>query len=180
MVRTLGVGSVRRSCLLERDDRDWLQDTSGFALLLDRAVNNSSLVLAIELEPGGDVLLFAADAQVGNWMSWLDLKWDMDGRTVTGPDLIARTIAYKVGHHASLNASLAENGVAKMDQLRFSLVPVDAQEAIARKWGNNIPYPKLLDALTKSGRATVLRSDTDLAQANPAINSSALFHEIIV
>jgi hypothetical protein len=29
---------------------------------------STSLVVAIELSDGGDVLLFAADAQVGNWL----------------------------------------------------------------------------------------------------------------
>jgi uncharacterized protein YfiM (DUF2279 family) len=43
-------------------------------------VDNTSLVLAIELADG-DVLLFAADAQVGNWLSWQDLTWSVDGRT---------------------------------------------------------------------------------------------------
>jgi hypothetical protein len=164
----------------QRIDHDWLQDTTGFALLLDRAVNNSSLALAIELEPGGDVLLFAADAQVGNWLSWLKLSWQLGHRKVTGPDLIARTIAYKVGHHASLNASLRKDGVETMGRLRYSLVPVDAQQAIQRKWGNNIPFGDLLDALNRKGAAQVLRSDQEWAGTDTAVNSTALFHEVTV
>ncbi|TIM05499.1 hypothetical protein [Mesorhizobium sp.] len=44
----------------------------GRALALDMndATNNASLVLAFELGKGGNVLLFAADAQRGNWLSW--------------------------------------------------------------------------------------------------------------
>ena len=29
----------------------------------------------IELLKSGKVLLFAADAQTGNWLSWADVKW---------------------------------------------------------------------------------------------------------
>ena len=65
-----------------------------------------------QLEPGaghragrrGKVLLFAADAQTGNWSSWADVKWDDPG--VSTDDLLARTVFYKVGHHASHNATL--------------------------------------------------------------------------
>jgi len=165
----------------QRIDADWVGEIAPLALLLDRAVNNSSLALAIELEEGGDVILLAADAQVGNWRSWLKLKWELDGRTVTGPDLIARTLAYKVGHHASLNATLAKEGVEKMERLRYSLVPVDAEQASARGWGNNIPFPKLLTALAGQGpedSAAVLRSDRAYTGKDPAIKATDLFFEI--
>src|SRR5205085_6604330 len=78
-------------------DADWLDSSAELALALDSATNNTSLVIAIEIA-GGDVLLFVADAQVGNWESWHDLRWTVGGKTVTGPDLLARTIFYKVGH----------------------------------------------------------------------------------
>jgi hypothetical protein len=45
-------------------DGAWLEGSPQLALQLDSATNNTSLVLAIELA-NGDVLLFAADAQVG-------------------------------------------------------------------------------------------------------------------
>jgi hypothetical protein len=71
---------------------------NGLALDLDNATNNTSLALAIELGPGGKVLLFPADAQVGNWFSWRDQSWKDDkGRDVTVDDLLARTVFYKVG-----------------------------------------------------------------------------------
>jgi hypothetical protein len=162
-----------------RIDSEWLNDTTSFALLLDRAVNNSSLALAIELD-GGEVLLFAADAQVGNWLSWLTLEWDVDGRKVTGPDLIARSTIYKVGHHASLNASLRAEGVEKMDVLDFALVPVDAKAAFDRKWGNNIPFPALLAALGGKARKAVLRSDQDWTGAPDGLTSDPLFYEVFV
>ena len=78
-----------------RIDADWLDGAAELALALDSATNNTSLVLAIELA-GGDVLLFVADAQVGNWESWQALSWNVDGHSVTGPDLLKRTVFYKV------------------------------------------------------------------------------------
>jgi hypothetical protein len=82
------------------------------ALRLDRDTNNSSLALAIELE-NGEVLLIAADAQVGNWLSWQELAFDGSAGKLTGPDLLARTVLYKVGHHGSHNATLREHGLER-------------------------------------------------------------------
>src|SRR5687767_6347954 len=53
-----------------RIDKEWLGVASELALQLDSRTNNTSLVLAIEIVETGKVLLFAADAQVGNWKSW--------------------------------------------------------------------------------------------------------------
>ncbi len=64
---------------LEKDEwrqinEDWLNVASDLALQLDSATNNTSLALAIERVADGKVLLFPADAQEGNWVSWHDEK----------------------------------------------------------------------------------------------------------
>ena len=138
-------------------DGAWLEGSPQLALQLDSATNNTSLVLAIELV-NGDVLLFAADAQVGNWLSWQDLKWTVDGRAVTGPDLLRRTIVYKVGHHGSFNATLRERGLEMMDSLQTALVPVDHDMAVKKKW-DKIPLPSLIDALAAKTKGAVIRAD---------------------
>lgn len=76
------------------------------ALYLDSFTNNSSVVLAIELVESRKVLLFAAAAQTGNWLSWSSVKWERKG--VDTDELLARTVFYKVGHHASHNATLVD------------------------------------------------------------------------
>src|SRR5205085_6914038 len=53
-----------------RIDDNWLGAANNLALQLDADTNNTSLALAIELSPGGKVLLFPGDAQVGSWLSW--------------------------------------------------------------------------------------------------------------
>src|SRR5262245_27657692 len=96
-------------------DSEWLGAADDLALALQSATNKTSLLLAIEfLEPEekGDVLLFAGDAQVGNWLSWQDLRWALAKPSeTTGPDLLRRTIFYKVGHHGSHNATLRQKGL---------------------------------------------------------------------
>lgn len=144
-----------------RIDSDWLACATEFALKLDAMTNNTSLVLAIELD-GGEVLLFAADAQVGNWLSWQDLRWEVEGRTVTGPDLLARTVLYKVGHHGSHNATLREKGLESMAGLQTALVPVDQAMACKKRW-NHMPLPELIEALRDRAETAVIRSDYGVA-----------------
>jgi hypothetical protein len=141
-----------------RIDGDWLGGASDMALQLDSLTNNTSLALAIELEPGGDVLLFAADAQVGNWLSWQNLKWTVEGKDVTGPDLLKRAIFYKVGHHGSHNATLKAQGLEEMERLRVAMIPVDHDMAVKKRWGK-MPLDELVAALSKQARGVVLQVD---------------------
>lgn len=145
-----------------RIDADWMLAADSLGLALDNMTNNTSLVLAIELG-GKDVLLFAADAQVGNWLSWPDCKWKVKGKTVTGEDLMRRTIVYKVGHHGSHNATLKERGLELMDSLQMAVIPVDQEMAKKKKWGA-MPLAPLVSALKEktSKNGFVLRTDKDL------------------
>lgn len=146
-----------------RIDDSWMNGAEALALQLDKITNNTSLVLALEVGPkaatDNPVILFAADAQVGNWLSWASVEWpDYAGRTVTGPDLLRRTVIYKVGHHASHNATPMEGGLEAMQSLRLALVPTSAEMAGKVKWGT-LPWPSLLDRLTVKAKDGVLRSD---------------------
>jgi hypothetical protein len=155
---------------------EWLDSASDLALALDSATNNTSLVIAIELS-GADVLLFVADAQVGNWESWQDLSWQIDGRKVTGPDLLARTIFYKVGHHGSHNATLKENGLESMANLRIAAIPVNHDMAVKKHWGN-MPLPQLVAALTTRTNGRVLRIDEHLTAPIPGVVETDLYFDI--
>lgn len=145
-----------------RIDSDWMMAADDLALALDSMTNNTSLVLAIELG-GKDVLLFAADAQVGNWLSWPEHKWKVDGKEVTGEDLMRRTIVYKVGHHGSHNATLKARGLDLMNSLQIAVIPVDHQMAVQKGWGA-MPLVGLMDALEKKIgiKGVVLRTDKPL------------------
>ncbi|HEY4561670.1 MAG TPA: MBL fold metallo-hydrolase [Thermoanaerobaculia bacterium] len=148
-------------------ETDWLGASETLALQLDSDTNNTSLALAIELSPGGKVLLFPGDAQVGNWLSWHGLRWAReDDPTVPADaaDLLRRTALYKVGHHASHNATLREKGLELMERPDLvAMIPVDEQMAHKPKGGNpdgwDMPFQPLLARLKEKTRGRVLRAD---------------------
>jgi Metallo-beta-lactamase superfamily len=149
-----------------RIDNEWLGMASELALQLDSRTNNTSLVLAVEIVASGKVLLFAADAQVGNWKSWKDVQFPKDGASpaVTGAELMKRTVFYKVGHHGSRNATLAEGGLELMsDPDLIAFIPTD--EAMAKKvrW-SDIPATGLLTRLEAKTHGRIIQSDRDWLQ----------------
>jgi hypothetical protein len=143
-----------------RVDGDWLGTASNLALALQSYTNNTSLVFALELDDpgGGDVLLFAGDAQVGNWESWQTLKWPQDNPKVTGPDLLQRTIFYKVGHHGSHNATMRQHGLDEMKTLKAAIIPVDEVMAKKKRWGH-MPLDTIVEELGKRVAGNMLRTD---------------------
>lgn len=161
-----------------RIDAAWLGASPEFALKLDAATNNTSLAIAIELADGG-VLLFAADAQVGSWLSWHTLAWDVDGREVTGRDLIERTTVYKGGHHLSHNATLKAKGLELMSRLEVVLAPVDQKMAAKKRWFA-MPKASLVADAEKRARDFILRPDRP-APAHPRLTADPdrLWWEII-
>lgn len=147
-----------------RIDGDWLTPLSDLALQVDNAVNNTSLVLAIELIGSGRVLLFAADAQIGNWLSWNDHTWTVQDdagaeHVVTTEELLSRTVLYKVGHHGSHNATLRQKGLEKMTSSQLTaMLPVDQEFAHDRKnW--HMPHEPLYEALVEKTNGRILRVD---------------------
>jgi hypothetical protein len=142
-----------------RIDSDWLGVSADLAIQLDSKTNNSSLVLAFEFADNGRVLLFAADAQVGNWLSWQKLAWNVDGSTVTGPELLARIVYYKVGHHGSHNATLKQHGLEQMKSSDLSaFIPTNKEDAKKVGWGE-MPFDAILDDLEKRTSGRVVRAD---------------------
>ncbi len=158
-----------------RIDHDWLGAAGQLALKLDSDTNNTSLVLAIELKGSDKVLLFPADAQVGNWLSWESLSWKVPGKNgkkkrVSVPDLLGRTVLYKVGHHASHNATLRAKGLELMTSPDLvALIPID--EKMARKQGAyggwDMPFPPLLKRLHQKTKGRIIRADQNLSEAKP-------------
>lgn len=143
-----------------RIDADWLGAAGPLAMALDGHINNSSLVLAFEL-PDESLLLFAADAQVGNWLSWHDQAYVADGVPHTAAQLLARTRFYKVGHHGSHNATLDALGLALMtrDDL-VAAIPTDEELGSRQgRKGWRMPDPGVNRALVERTRGRILRSD---------------------
>ena len=100
---------------------------------LDKTVNNTSLILLIEV--GGKKLLFPGDAQLENWMCALASKKIRN--------LLADVNVYKVGHHGSHNAtptSLWRDFKKRKKTLRTLLSTRDGEYG-------HVPHDSLHDAL---------------------------------
>jgi hypothetical protein len=144
---------------------EWLGAAASLALKLDSDTNNTSLVLAFELADRGPVLLFPGDAQVGNWLSWDGVKF-ADAATVTAADLLARTVLYKVGHHASHNATLREQGLERMTSRDLAaMIPVNREMAKRKRW--NMPFPPLFKRLDEKTMGRLLDAELGLVGTKP-------------
>jgi hypothetical protein len=152
-----------------RIDRDWLGAAEQLALKLDSDTNNTSLVLAFVVGKDANrrVLLFPGDAQVGNWESWQQYIWPSgakrdDPTAIDISKLLASTVFYKVGHHASHNATPRAAGLELMTNPDLvAMIPV--KEEFARKTKHwNMPFPSLLARLLEKTKGRVFRADRSL------------------
>jgi beta-lactamase superfamily II metal-dependent hydrolase len=162
-----------------RIDNEWLYSADQLALDMNNETNNASLVLAFELGKGGKVLLFAGDAQRGNWLSWAKGDWTEGDNKITTKELLSRTVLYKAGHHCSHNATL--NGVVSDDYPNISWMAAgkygdEFTAMITAVWdwaktqnGWNHPYPPIKGALMAKASGRVFQTDTNFAKmAKPA------------
>ena len=127
---------------------------------MDNDTNNTSLVLAIEFIESGKVLLFPGDAQVGSWESWHDVTFKItengNSKTVTTPDLLNRTVLYKVSHHCSHNATLKEKGLELMgsDEL-VALIPERNDQY------SGIPHEPLIERIREKTKGRFIFSQDE-------------------
>ena len=166
-----------------RIDTDWLLAAADQALAMAQGTNNTSLVLAFELPNTKKVLLFVGDAQRGNWVSWADLKWTVDGAQVTTRDLFGRTVLYKVGHHGSHNATLAGKESDPWPNLSWMATGSAAGEFTAmitavNKWALEKaewvhPLPAIKTALEAKASGRVFQTDTDTPPKPPDVTAAA-------
>lgn len=125
----------------------------------------TALALAIELTASKKVLLFVGDAQVGEWLSWYDVKWlnaeAQGGACITCSDLIQRTVLYKVGHHVSHSATPRETGLEMMKRGDLvAMIPVDEDQARCKKWP--MPFEPLLLQLVEKTQGRIIRAERGL------------------
>ena len=73
------IAEVSANAPWRRIDNEWLYSAETLALMLNKGTNNTTLVLAFEMPKSKKVLLFAGDAQRGNWISWDDQTWKDNG-----------------------------------------------------------------------------------------------------
>lgn len=170
-------------------ENDWLYSAGNLAIALDSAINNTSLALAFEFIDSGKVLLFPADAQIGNWLSWSNYHWTVKNNggkeTITIDDLFSRTVFYKVGHHGSHNATMKEQGLEKMNSNELiAMIPVNQQMAKAQGW-DKMPFKPLLEALNEKTKDKVIIQDEDYPSSIKTENkiedgSSDLYFDVVI
>jgi hypothetical protein len=155
-------------------DSDWLFHAGNVAIRLEDFINNTSLALAIEFESSGKVLLFPADAQSGNWISWHGnkMKWKIKKgnttETIVAKDLLERTVFYKAGHHCSHNGTASKSGLDLMTSEELvAFLPLD-YERIKPVWKNTMPGKGLYEELIKRTKGRLFRIDQGLVDEEGA------------
>lgn len=163
-----------------RIDDQWFRSVAELAAKLDDFRNNTSLAIAVERTADGKVLLFPADAQEGNWLSWHDapMAWKAagGGAAVTAADLLKRTVFYKVGHHSSHNATAKGKGleIMRKNNELTAFIPVDRAIALKRSpqgsW--RMPAFELYRELLEACDGRVVRADLGWAAQAKGIKTT--------
>ncbi len=133
------------------------------ASILERAVNNTSLFLVLDV--AGTRLVFPGDAQYGPWEHVLATK----------RALIADAAFYKVGHHGSHNATPKEFVEDVWREGGHAMVPY----GLVERWKDTIPKRELLEAL-HTHRHTVTRADAPQAGPDVTVGEDGLWSEVVL
>jgi len=125
----------------------------------DNTLNNQSLVVLFTFN--GKNLLFAGDAQWGNWENFLyggKIGTGHSTLTDTSRKILSSLNFYKVGHHGSTNATPKD----ALDAMREGVVAmVSTQPGCygSTKSGTEVPRIPLLEAIEKKSDNQLARSD---------------------
>ena len=158
----VGPGPVR--WLIERLSAQKVHSAGRLVNKLDEAVNNTSLILLLEV--GDLTMLFPGDAQIENWQFTLDRLGTDDElkRKLTGIDL------YKVGHHGSRNATPRSLHALWLDRPK-TLPPMTAllstrPDVHGESEATAVPRKTLVNALEQVAK---LISTDDLDKGQPFV-----------
>jgi beta-lactamase superfamily II metal-dependent hydrolase len=140
------------------------------AVAADNTLNNQSLVILFSV--AGKNLLFAGDAQWGNWENFLyGGAYGTPGHTeltARAQTLLGKIDFYKVGHHGSANAT-PKDAVAAM---RHGCVGMCSTQIDAY---NEVPRGPLLQALGEKMDGQLARSDQVAVSSAPINPGAGLF-----
>jgi glyoxylase-like metal-dependent hydrolase (beta-lactamase superfamily II) len=126
---------------------------------LDAFLNNQSLVVLFTFK--GKKLLFAGDAQGGNWEYWMfggtpTKTPSIDDLSADGKKILGHLDFYKVGHHGSTNATPV-TAVDAMGGTFVSMCSTQDDSFGSVENASEVPRIPLLEALVK--KSPVVRSD---------------------
>lgn len=145
-------------------DYDWLYASGSLALRLEHFTNNLSLVMAIEFEESGKIMLFPGDAEYGSWASWHNIHWNDTSDcsdALTTEQLLNRTVFYKVAHHLSHNGTAKRLGLNMMTHPELTAMATLDYGRIGSSWTNTMPNNNIIEELlTKTkGRLIIMNED---------------------
>jgi hypothetical protein len=130
----------------------------------DKTLNNQSLVILFSF--AGKNLLFAGDAQWGNWENFLyGGAFGTPGHTEmtkSATQILNNIDFYKVGHHGSRNAT-PKDAVAAMMRMGCACMCSTQLDAY-----NEVPRGPLIEALNTQMKGKLARSDQIGANGKPA------------
>jgi beta-lactamase superfamily II metal-dependent hydrolase len=126
---------------------DLLAAKAGMA---NNMINNQSLVTLLSFK--GKTMLFAGDAQWGNWANFLYGSLTSTKLTKQAADILASLDFYKVGHHGSTNAT-------PKDALAAMRTGCAAMCSTAIDAYNAVPRDNLVAALEEKTQHQFARSD---------------------
>ena len=134
----------------------------------DKTLNNQSLVILFSF--GGKNLLFAGDAQWGNWENFLyGGAYGTPGHTqltARAQEILGKIDFYKVGHHGSANATPKD----AVKAMRIGCVGMCSTQEHAY---NEVPREPLLEALRQRMKDQLARSDQVAASTDAPANPDA-------
>ena len=142
---------VHARWLASRMDHLNVQQTLQIVRILDKALNNTSLILLFRA--GKKNLLFPGDAQIENWL--YALREAPSSKAIRRA--LAKTDFYKVGHHGSLNATpkslweLFDKKSSKRNAPNRLESVVSTRSGVhgSRQRGTEVPRSKLVKTLKK-------------------------------
>jgi beta-lactamase superfamily II metal-dependent hydrolase len=135
----------------------------GAASILERAVNNTSLFMVLDV--GGTRLIFPGDAQEGAWQHVL--------QNPEKTDLLRDAVFYKVGHHGSHNATPRAFVESIWQDGGYAMLPW----GLVERWKDGIPRRELLAAL-HDHQHTVIRADAPQPVPGVVIVHGDLWSEV--
>jgi hypothetical protein len=140
----------------------------------DNTLNNQSLVVLFTFNKKH--LLFAGDAQWGNWENFLYGGKIGTGRTTltdASKSILASLDFYKVGHHGSTNAT-PKDALSAMREGCVAMVSTQPGCYGKAKSGTEVPRIPLLEAIEKKTDNQLARSDQiEAGDAKPSDDLAA-------
>src|SRR5262249_25565766 len=133
--------------------------------------------LAIELEPGGRVILLPGDSCIDSWGAGTPSVPSGTPPRDAVDDLLRRTVLFKIPHRGSRWAVPSGPGLGRLSSPDLVLLlSVDQAEAARRGW--DMPSALALERYRRKARGRLLRTDEGPPEPTE-VSSEAEWHDFL-